>query len=75
MVRILKLALWNLKLWFIVYNEHYALVGIEIWSILDDDDDDDDDDEVFIEKIRLSRSESKIMNNRENLFSTWYKKW
>ena len=50
-----------------VYNEHYVLVGIEIWSILDDDD---DDDEVFIEKIRLSRSESKIMNNRENLFST-----
>ena len=42
------------------------MVEIEIWSILDDDDDDDDDDdEVFIEKIRLSRSESKIMNNRE----------
>ena len=52
MVRILKLALWNLKLWFIVYNEHFVLVEIEIWSILDDDDDDDndDDDEVFIEK-------------------------
>ena len=48
------------------------MVEIEIWSILDDDDDDDDDDdEVFIEKIRLSRSESKIMSNRENLlFST-----
>ena len=45
------------------------MVEIEIWSILDDDDD-DDDDEVFIEKIRLSRSESNIMNNRENLFST-----
>ena len=54
MVRILKLALWNLKLWFIVYNEHFVLVEIEIWSILDDDD---DDDEVFIEKIRLSGSE------------------
>ena len=55
MVRILKLALWNPKLWFIVYNEHFVLVEIEIWSMLDDDD--DDDDEVFIEKIRLSGSE------------------
>ena len=54
MVRILKLALWNPKLWFIVYNEHFVLVEIEIWSMLDDDD---DDDEVFIEKIRLSGSE------------------
>ena len=62
MVRILKLALWNLKLWFIVYNEHFVLVEIEIWSKLDDDDDDDDDDEVFIEK---NQTQQKWVKNHE----------
>lgn len=69
MVRIL--ALWNLKLWFIVYNEHFVLVEIEIWSTLDDD-------KVFIKKNQTQQKSVftfQIMNKRDNLISkTGYRK-